>query len=97
VLSVGTGGVWIFALQIARAMGVTVIATSSSDEKLERPRSMGAAHAINYRQDETWGDRVRDLAGGAGMDHVVEVGGPRTWRLPGQTPCSMIISSGSTT
>ena len=56
--------------------GATVIATSSSDEKLERLRTMGAAHGINYRRDEDWGDRVRELTGGMGMDHVVEVGGP---------------------
>jgi NADPH:quinone reductase-like Zn-dependent oxidoreductase len=55
-----------------------VIATSSSDEKLERLRAMGGAHVINYRQDENWGDRVRDLTGGTGVDHVVEVGGPGT-------------------
>lgn len=59
-------------------MGATVIATSSSDEKLERLRAMGAAHGINYRQDAEWGDRVRDLTGGVGVDHVVEVGGPGT-------------------
>lgn len=78
VLVLGTGGVWIFALQIARAMGATVIATSSSDEKLERLRATGAAHVTNYRQDKNWGDRVRDLTGGTGVDHVVEVGGPDT-------------------
>ena len=78
VLVLGTGGVSIFALQIARAMGATVIATSSSDEKLERLRTMGAAHGINYRQNQEWGDRVRELTGGTGVDHVVEVGGPGT-------------------
>ena len=78
VLVLGTGGVSIFALQIARAMGATVIATSSSDEKLERLRTTGAAHGINYRRDENWGDRVRELTGGIGVDHVVEVGGPGT-------------------
>ncbi len=78
VLVLGTGGVSIFALQIARAMGATVIATSSSDEKLERLRTMGAAHGTNYCRDEDWGDRVRELTGGIGVDHVVEVGGPGT-------------------
>ena len=78
VLVLGTGGVSIFALQIARAMGATVIATSSSDEKLERLRAMGAAHGINYRRHEHWGDRVRELTDGTGVDHVVEVGGPGT-------------------
>ena len=81
VLVLGTGDVSIFALQIARAMRATVIATSSSDEKLERLRTMGAAHGINYRRDEDWGDRVRELTGGTGVDHVVEVGGPGTLTL----------------
>jgi len=58
-------------------MGAAVIATSSSDEKLERVRTLGADHVINYRQVPDWGKRVRDLTGG-GVDHVVEVGGPGT-------------------
>ena len=78
VLVLGTGGVSIFALQIAKAMGATVIATSSSDEKLERVRALGADHAINYRRHEDWGARARDWTGGHGVDHVVEVGGPGT-------------------
>jgi NADPH:quinone reductase-like Zn-dependent oxidoreductase len=78
VLVLGTGGVSIFALQIAHAMGATVVATSSSDDKLERARQLGAAHCINYRQVEDWGDHVRNLTGGAGVDHVVEVGGAGT-------------------
>jgi NADPH:quinone reductase-like Zn-dependent oxidoreductase len=57
--------------------GAAVIATSSSDEKLERVRTLGADHVINYRQVPDWGKRVRDLTGG-GVDHVVEVGGPGT-------------------
>jgi NADPH:quinone reductase-like Zn-dependent oxidoreductase len=63
------------ALQIAKMTGGAVIATSSSDEKLERVRALGADHVINYRQVPDWGKRVRDLTGG-GVDHVVEVGGP---------------------
>jgi NADPH:quinone reductase-like Zn-dependent oxidoreductase len=78
VLVLGTGGVSIFALQIAKAMGATVIATSSSDEKLERVRALGADHTINYRQHEDWGARAREWTGGRGADHVVEVGGPGT-------------------
>jgi NADPH:quinone reductase-like Zn-dependent oxidoreductase len=78
VLVLGTGGVSIFALQLAKAMGATVIATSSSDEKLERVRALGADHTINYRQHEDWGLRARDWTGGHGVDHVVEVGGPGT-------------------
>lgn len=78
VLVLGTGGVSIFALQLAKAMGARVIATSSSDEKLERVRALGADHTINYRQHEDWGVRARDWTGGRGVDHVVEVGGPGT-------------------
>jgi NADPH:quinone reductase-like Zn-dependent oxidoreductase len=78
VLVLGTGGVSIFALQLAKAMGATVIATSSSDEKLGRVRALGADHTINYRQHQDWGLRARDWTGGHGVDHVVEVGGPGT-------------------
>ncbi|MDJ0386813.1 NAD(P)-dependent alcohol dehydrogenase [Roseomonas sp. E05] len=78
VLVLGTGGVSIFALQIAKAMGATVIATSSSDAKLERLRTLGADHTVNYRQHADWGSRARDWTGGRGVDHVIEVGGPGT-------------------
>jgi NADPH:quinone reductase-like Zn-dependent oxidoreductase len=78
VLVMGSGGVSIFALQIAKAMGATVIATSSSDAKLERLMALGADHAINYRSTPEWGTAVRDWTGGIGVDHVVEVGGPAT-------------------
>ena len=78
VLVLGTGGVSIFALQLARAMGATVIATSSSDAKLERVKALGAAHTINYKTTEEWGKRVLELTGGRGVDHVIEVGGPGT-------------------
>ncbi len=78
VLVLGTGGVSIFALQFAKAMGATVIATSKSDEKLERLKALGADHVINYKQHENWGELVRKLTGGRGVDHVIEVGGPGT-------------------
>lgn len=78
VLVLGTGGVSIFALQIAKAMGATVIATSSSDDKLARVRALGADHTINYKATPDWGEAVRALTGGRGVDHVVEVGGPGT-------------------
>jgi NADPH:quinone reductase-like Zn-dependent oxidoreductase len=78
VLVLGTGGVSIFALRPAKAMTATVIATSSSDDKLERVRALGADHTINYRQHEDWGLRARDWTGGRGVDHVIEVGGPGT-------------------
>jgi NADPH:quinone reductase-like Zn-dependent oxidoreductase len=78
VLALGTGGVSVFALQLAKAMGATVIITSSADEKLERARTLGADHTINYRRHQDWGTRVADWTGGRGVDHVVEVGGPGT-------------------
>jgi NADPH:quinone reductase-like Zn-dependent oxidoreductase len=77
VLALGTGGVSIFALQFARAMGATVIITSSSDEKLERAKALGADHTLNYKTTPEWGIAVRKLTGG-GVDHVIEVGGPGT-------------------
>ena len=78
VLVLGTGGVSIFALQIAKLMGATVIATSSSDAKLERVKALGADHTINYKSDPEWGATVRRLTDGVGVDHVVETGGPGT-------------------
>ncbi|MCV4275590.1 NAD(P)-dependent alcohol dehydrogenase [Pseudomonas capsici] len=78
VLVQGTGGVSIFALQFAKMAGATVIATSSSDEKLERLRELGADHLINYRKDSNWGETARALTGGRGVDHIIEVGGPST-------------------
>ena len=77
VLVQGTGGVSIFALQFAKAMGARVIATSSSDAKLERVKAMGADHVINYKSDPKWGATARKLSGG-GVDHVVEIGGAGT-------------------
>ncbi|WP_334655741.1 NAD(P)-dependent alcohol dehydrogenase [Sphingomonas panaciterrae] len=78
VLLLGTGGVSIYALQIAHAMGAQVIVTSSSDEKLARARELGADHVINYRNEPQWGRKVLELTGGRGADIVVEVGGPGT-------------------
>lgn len=78
VLTMGTGGVSIFALQIAKAMGATVIATSSSDEKIERLKALGADHTINYRTTSEWGEEAYRLTQGRGVDHVVEIGGPGT-------------------
>lgn len=78
VLVQGTGGVSIFALQFAKAAGARVIATSSSNEKLERLRSMGADHLINYKSQENWGEVARGLTGRRGVDHVVEIGGSGT-------------------
>jgi NADPH:quinone reductase-like Zn-dependent oxidoreductase len=76
VLVQGTGGVSIFALQFAKMAGATVIATSSSDDKLEKLRALGADHLINYRKTANWGELAREMTNGRGVDHVVEVGGP---------------------
>lgn len=78
VLVQGTGGVSIFALQFARMLGARVIATSSSDAKLERVRALGASDVINYKTTPEWGRRARELTGRRGVDHVVEVGGAGT-------------------
>ena len=78
VLVQGTGGVSIFALQFAKLAGATVIATSSSDAKLERLKALGADHVINYRSTPAWGEQVRKLTDNRGVDHVIEVGGPAT-------------------
>jgi NADPH:quinone reductase-like Zn-dependent oxidoreductase len=78
VLVQGTGGVSTFALQLAKLLGARVIATSSSDAKLERARELGADETINYRATPEWGKAARALAGGDGVDHVVEVGGAGT-------------------
>lgn len=78
VLVQGTGGVSIFALQFAKAAGAQVIATSSSAEKLERLRDMGADDLINYKEEQAWGARALALTGGAGVDCVVEIGGAGT-------------------
>lgn len=76
VLVQGTGGVSIFALQMAKAAGATVIATSSSDAKLERLSALGADHTVNYKATEKWGEAVAALCPTGGVDHVVDVGGP---------------------
>ena len=78
VLVQGSGGVSVFALQFAKAAGCHVIATSSSDAKLEKLRELGADEFINYRQVEKWGDRVLEITGGRGVDVIVEVGGSGT-------------------
>jgi NADPH:quinone reductase-like Zn-dependent oxidoreductase len=78
VLVQGTGGVSLFALQFARLAGARVIVTSSSDEKLERAKGLGASDGINYKTHPDWDARARELTGGRGVDHVVEVGGAGT-------------------
>jgi NADPH:quinone reductase-like Zn-dependent oxidoreductase len=78
VLTLGTGGVSLFALQFAKLAGARVIATSSSEEKLEKLKRLGADDVINYNAEPGWGRKAKDLTDGRGVDHVIEVGGPAT-------------------
>lgn len=78
ILTLGTGGVSIAALQIARMAGAKVIVTSSSDEKLVKAKALGATDVINYRTYPDWASKVHELTGGEGVDHVIELGGPGT-------------------
>ncbi|MCV3206224.1 NAD(P)-dependent alcohol dehydrogenase [Mesorhizobium sp. YC-39] len=78
VLVLGTGSVSLFALQFAKISGARIIATSSSQEKLERLKQLGADIVINYRAVPDWGQKARELTDGRGVDHVIEVGGPGT-------------------
>ena len=79
VLVQGTGGVSIFALQLAKSMGAKVIATSSSEEKLEKLRLLGADEVINYKETPEWGKEVLAKTNNEGVDHVIEVGGGGTF------------------
>lgn len=78
VLMLGTGGVSLWALQLAQAAGLRVIVTSSDDRKLERARALGAFGTVNYRSRTEWDEDVRLLAGGEGVDLVLETGGRAT-------------------
>ena len=79
ILLLGTGGVSIFGLQIAKAMGATTIITSSSDEKLSRAKALGADHVINYKTHPNWEEEVLKITDGKGVDNVLEVGGAGTF------------------
>src|SRR5258708_6933607 len=78
VLTQGTGGVSLFAVQLAKALGARVIATTSSPDKAQRLRELGADEVIDYRASPDWGDQARALTGGPGVDRGVEVGWPDT-------------------
>ena len=78
VLLQGTGGVSIFALQLAHALGARVIITSSSDQKLARAKALGAEGLINYKTHPDWEKKALELTGGLGVDHLVELGGSGT-------------------
>lgn len=79
VLLQGTGGVSIFALQFAKLSGARVIITSSSDEKLERAKALGADFGINYSTTPDWDKQAKQITGGMGVDHIIEVGGAGTF------------------
>lgn len=90
VLTQGTGGVSIFALQFAKAAGATVIATTSSAKKAETLKKLGADHVINYKEDANWGETAKKLTSdGQGVTHILEVGGPTTMK---QVCCISITS-----
>lgn len=78
VLTLGSGGVSVFAIQLAKAAGARVIATTSSDDKAEILRGLGADEVLNYQSIPDWSVQVRELTGGRGVDRVIEVGGPGT-------------------
>jgi NADPH:quinone reductase-like Zn-dependent oxidoreductase len=85
VLVQGTGGVALYALQIAKLLGAHVTVISSSDEKIARARALGADAAINYRSTPEWAKATREITGGRGYDHIVELGGEQT--LPQSLRC----------
>jgi NADPH:quinone reductase-like Zn-dependent oxidoreductase len=78
VLTLGSGGVSVFALQLAKLLGARVIATTSSNQKAQTLAALGADEVINYRDHSNWGEKVRELTDGRGVDRVIEVGGPAT-------------------
>ncbi len=78
ILIQGTGGVSIFALQFAKLVGAKVVATTSSDEKIEKLKALGVDCCINYKQNSKWSEDVLSYTNGQGVDHVIEVGGPET-------------------
>lgn len=78
VLTLGTGGVALFALQLAKVLGARVIATTSSDKKVERLKHLGADEVVNYRTSPEWSRTVRELTAGVGVNRVVETGGSDT-------------------
>jgi NADPH:quinone reductase-like Zn-dependent oxidoreductase len=102
VLVLGTGGVSLFGLQFARLAGARVIATSSSNAKLERIARLGASDGINYKENPDWDKMARALTGGVGVDHVVEVGGAgtlaqslRAVRMGGRISLIGVLAGGS--
>lgn len=80
VLTQGTGGVALFAVQFAKAAGARVISTTSNKEKADQLKSLGADHVLNYKEDPNWGTAAKKLTGDAGVQYVLEVGGPTTMK-----------------
>jgi NADPH:quinone reductase-like Zn-dependent oxidoreductase len=78
ILTLGSGGVSVFALQFARILGAWVIATTSTADKAERLKALGASEVINYTETPNWHEKARELTDGRGVDCVVEIGGPGT-------------------
>lgn len=102
VLVQGSGGVSVFALQLARLNGARVIATSGDDRKLDRLLALGASDGVNYRTTPEWDRAVLGLTGGVGVDHVVEVGGSgtlarslRAVRMGGRVSMIGVLSGGA--
>jgi NADPH:quinone reductase-like Zn-dependent oxidoreductase len=100
VLTQGTGGVSLFALQFAKMLGAFVIITSSSDEKLSRTRQLGADETINYVTTPDWGKRAREIAGGDGVDVVIDLAGQvngslRAVRTSGTVVLIGVLASGT--
>jgi NADPH:quinone reductase-like Zn-dependent oxidoreductase len=91
----GTGGVSLFGLQFGKMAGATTILISSSDAKLERARSLGADHTINYKTETNWDKRVLEITGGRGVDLTLEVGGTgtltKTFRATAFAGCVSLI------
>ncbi|KAF8609773.1 NAD(P)-binding protein [Ceratobasidium sp. AG-I] len=78
VLALGSGGVSVHGAQLAKAAGARVIATTSSKEKEAKYKALGVDHVINYREHPEWSEKVKELTGGVGVEHVLEVGGQGT-------------------
>ena len=93
VLTQGSAGVSVFALQFARVLGARVIATTSTAEKAERLKALGASEVIDYTQTPDWDEKARELTAGRGVDCVVEIGGPGTIAMSLKSLASADISA----
>jgi NADPH:quinone reductase-like Zn-dependent oxidoreductase len=80
VVTQGTGGVSVFAVQFAKAAGARVIATTGSDDKIDFLKKLGADHVLNYKTNPKWGEEAKKITGGTGVDQVIEVAGPTSMK-----------------